>query len=481
MPKFILLLGVWKEIFTRSFGDDATWPCELRTLGENCSVDEASTAMNDPDILCCVFQDDEIHLELVKDHYNKGGYVVYFGCEGLFDISFLNKAFGVQWKYSAYTAHDHQLTPLGIQLLGDGVTVQKYTKTNMFSVPVEDRILIGKKESLEKYMTDYEGIDMSVEPLDDDVREEYENHCEEMENHASLALHVNPNHGGRIAYLGFVNGEGNIPKFVKALLTGKKTQELEGDDDTEGRSIKGFARQFEEKAGLEGGEDTKGGLLKHPNLTVLQSRALVPLFTKIRDRETSSKDFVMYSKRIMRLLAEEAIAYIGSIPCRVMTPTNAPYAGLLSIVDTNPDMVCAVSIIRAGDSLLESVRDIAPGIRVGKLWIQRNESVASKEAIHSCTKLPKNIQTMHVILCDPMLATGGSSISALDILVGEYGVDPTRIVFANVICCPEGLDAVAKKYPTIKIVTCWIDSGMNNDKFIMPGLGDYGDRFFNTV
>jgi uracil phosphoribosyltransferase len=231
------------------------------------------------------------------------------------------------------------------------------------------------------------------------------------------------------------------------------------------------------------GRGTKGGL-KHQNLIVLQSKALVPLFTKIRDRDTSSKDFVTYSKRIMRLLAEEAIAYLpgdGTTPYTVMTPTNVPYVGQLSIVDTNPDMVCAVSIVRAGDSLLESVRDIAPGIRVGKLWIQRDESVASKEAVHSCTKLPKNIHKMDVILCDPMLATGGSSITALDILVVEYGVDPTRIVFANVICCPEGLEALAKKYPTIKIVTCWIDSGMNNEKFIMPGLGDYGDRFFNTV
>ena len=155
-----------------------------------------------------------------------------------------------------------------------------------------------------------------------------------------------------------------------------------------------------------------------------------------------------------------------------MTPTNVPYVGQLSIVDTNPDMVCAVSIVRAGDSLLESVRDIAPGVRVGKLWIQRNESSAVKEAVHSCTKLPKNIQDMDVILCDPMLATGGSSITALEILVDEYGVDPTRIVFANVICCPEGLEALAKKYPTIKIVTCWVDPEMNNEKFIMPGLGE---------
>lgn len=190
-------------MFKICFGDDATWPCEFRTLGENCSAEEASIALNDPDIVCCVFQDEEIHWELIKGHCNKGGYVVYFGIEGLFDIEFLNEGFGVKWQYSAYTRHEHELTPLGIQLLGDGV------KTNMFSVPVEDRILIGKRGTLEEYLTEYAGIEISdgVDNLDDDEREQYEeardigypNHCEEMENHASLALHVNPNHGGRIA------------------------------------------------------------------------------------------------------------------------------------------------------------------------------------------------------------------------------------------------------------------------------------------
>ena len=219
----------------------------------------------------------------------------------------------------------------------------------------------------------------------------------------------------------------------------------------------------------------------HPNLITLNSRALVSLFTKIRDRDTTSKDFVNYSKRIMRLLAEEAIAVLPTIPYTVTTPTNVICDGQVSVADTNPDMVCAVSIIRAGDSLLESVREIIPGIRVGKLWIQRNESSSAKEAVHSCTKLPKSIDKMNVILCDPMLATGGSSCAALSILVEEYGVDPGKIIFANVICCPEGLVAVAKKFPLVKIVSCWVDPEMNGEKFIMPGLGDYGDRFFNTV
>eukprot|EP00579_Thalassiosira_antarctica_P000974 CAMPEP_0201867738 /NCGR_PEP_ID=MMETSP0902-20130614/1877_1 /ASSEMBLY_ACC=CAM_ASM_000551 /TAXON_ID=420261 /ORGANISM="Thalassiosira antarctica, Strain CCMP982" /LENGTH=188 /DNA_ID=CAMNT_0048392957 /DNA_START=53 /DNA_END=619 /DNA_ORIENTATION=+ len=178
----------------------------------------------------------------------------------------------------------------------------------------------------------------------------------------------------------------------------------------------------------------------HLNLTILKSRVFASLFTKIRDKNTTSTEFICYSKRLMRILAEDAVAHLPTTPHTVTTPTNAPYHGQLSIVDTDPDMVCAVSIVRAGDSLLESVRDIAPGLRVGKLWIQRNEISSTKEAVHSCscTKLPKGIGEMDVILCDPMLATGGSSCTELRILV-DHGVDPKKIVLANVICRPEGL------------------------------------------
>lgn len=205
-------------------------------------------------------------------------------------------------------------------------------------------------------------------------------------------------------------------------------------------------------------------------------------FCVIPDREITSEDFVRYSKRLMRLLAEETLAHLPSTPQTITTPTNTVYDGELSVAETHPDNVCVVSVVRAGDSLLESFRDIAPGLRVGKLWIQRNEDSPGKEAIHSCTKLPKNMKDMtSVILCDPMLATGGSSTTALRILVDEYGVDPNRIVFANVVCCPEGLQLLAKEFPGVDIITCSVDKKLNENKYIVPGLGDYGDRFFNTV
>ena len=191
---------------------------------------------------CCVFRDE--HWGSAKRHYEAGGFVAYFGIEGMFNApAKLSKIFDVRWTYSAYTAHEHRLTPVGIQCLGDGVTGQGCTKANMISAPKEDRIIIGKAMTLEEYLYDLTGLDAStvdVDQLDDDDREEYAaardvhhpRHCEEMENRASLAMHEHPGHGGRIAYLGYVNGNGNIPIFVRALLTGEKNRTSSLEDLT---------------------------------------------------------------------------------------------------------------------------------------------------------------------------------------------------------------------------------------------------------
>lgn len=143
--------------------------------------------------------------------------------------------------------------------------------------------------------------------------------------------------------------------------------------------------------------------------------------------------------------------------------------------------MCAVSIIRSGDALVESVRECLPGITVGKILIQRNEESKDKEANYFYSKVPPNINKMDVILCDPMLATGGSAKAAIEVLVKDYGVATSRILFANMISCPEGLKALEDSYPQVKIVTACVDDCLNDNKYIVPGLGDYGDRFFNTI
>ena len=116
-----------------------------------------------------------------------------------------------------------------------------------------------------------------------------------------------------------------------------------------------------------------------------------------------------------------------------------------------------------------------PAVKVGKILIQRDESHPDKIAKLFYSKLPPTAgtpETPYVLLCDPMLATGGSALKAIEVLVGDkYKVAPENIIFANMICAPEGLKKMAETYPQIKIVTAAIDDCLNEHKFIVPGLG----------
>jgi uracil phosphoribosyltransferase len=221
---------------------------------------------------------------------------------------------------------------------------------------------------------------------------------------------------------------------------------------------------------------TIGKINANNNLILSPSKAYPTLFTKMRDVNTSSADFVKYSKRAMRLLAEDAIAEFPSPSLQINTPCG-PFSGTQMM---DPTQICAVSIIRSGDALLETVRECIPECSVGKILIQRDESHPDKPAKLYYSKMPPSIANQYVLLCDPMLATGGSAHIALDVLVVQYKVKPQRIIFANMICAPEGVDAIHKVYPKVKIVTACVDETLNAHKFIVPGLGDYGDRYFNT-
>ena len=178
----------------------------------------------------------------------------------------------------------------------------------------------------------------------------------------------------------------------------------------------------------------------------------------------------------MRILAEDALAEFPSDTLTITTPCGS-FEGIQSL---DPTRICAVSIVRSGDCLLEAARDVEPGLRVGKILIQRDESHPDKIPKLFYSKLPPGIENMYVLLCDPMLATGGSAITALKVLCEDNRVSPNRIIFANMICAPEGLEKMAEVFPEVTIVTACVDECLNEDKFIVPGLGDYGDRFFNT-
>lgn len=214
----------------------------------------------------------------------------------------------------------------------------------------------------------------------------------------------------------------------------------------------------------------------HPNLVVVDSRAVRALFTVIRDAATSHVDFVAHADRLMRLLAEEGLAELpGSRPKTVTTPCGA-FAG----VELAPARsVAAVSIVRAGDTLLEAVRRVAPAVSVGKILIQRDESTIEKVPRLMYVKLPGDIATRTVLLVDPMLATGQSAAAAIEVLL-RRGVPEEKIVFLNVVASPEGLRLLGERHPRVKVVTGAIDEGLNSHKYIVPGLGDFGDRYHGT-
>ncbi|KAF1788512.1 Phosphoribosyltransferase-like [Phytophthora cactorum] len=232
---------------------------------------------------------------------------------------------------------------------------------------------------------------------------------------------------------------------------------------------------------------------KYPNLSVLQYRALAPLQIKLRDEKTTPTEFKFFADRLMRILAEEGLAVCANKTETVVTPTGDSFTGLVPA-----EKVCAVSIIRAGDSLLQSIIECDPTVSVGKILIQRDEKSEDKHAVMYYSKLPPKVEKLdNVLLVDPMLATGGSVNMAIKTLI-DAGVEQKKITFLNVISCPEGLATLFNAFPgnyllciffRLDVAEAWILEGrdcrsghwLEASKYILPGLGDYGDRYYNTV
>lgn len=203
-------------------------------------------------------------------------------------------------------------------------------------------------------------------------------------------------------------------------------------------------------------------------ITLKQTAQLEALYTIIRDKNTSRGDFIFYSDRIIRLLVEEGLNHLPIVPKTVMTPTGVEYAGV-----GFEGRICGVSILRAGEAMEAGLREVCRSVRIGKILIQRDERTAMPKLFFS--KLPEDIASRYVLLLDPMLATGNSAMKAVEVLK-EAGVKEDRIIFINLISSPEGLRSFCAKFPLCRVITGWVDRGLNEKKYIIPGLGDFGDR-----
>jgi len=202
--------------------------------------------------------------------------------------------------------------------------------------------------------------------------------------------------------------------------------------------------------------------------TLPQTAQLEALYTIIRDKETSRGDFLFYSDRIIRLLVEEGLNHLPVVSRVIETPTGATYKGV-----GFEGKICGVSILRAGEAMEAGLREVCRSVRIGKILIQRDEETTQPKLFYS--KFPSDIASRYVLLLDPMLATGGSAIKAVEVLI-EHGVPAERIIFINLVAAPEGISNFCTRFPTTKIITGWIDQGLNEKAYIIPGLGDFGER-----
>jgi uracil phosphoribosyltransferase len=189
----------------------------------------------------------------------------------------------------------------------------------------------------------------------------------------------------------------------------------------------------------------------------------------LRDAATPPDSFRRLAVRISLLLAAEATRDLPSVSGRVTTPLGPAEARRVS------GNVVVVPVLRAGLGMLDAVLELIPGARVGHIGLQRDEATAIASQYYS--RLPGDLTGSFVLMIDPMLATGGSAVAALDLLRAAGATAPRMIC---IVAAPEGIALVEQHHPDVEIYTPAVDRGLNEHKFILPGLGDFGDRLYGT-
>jgi uracil phosphoribosyltransferase len=191
---------------------------------------------------------------------------------------------------------------------------------------------------------------------------------------------------------------------------------------------------------------------------------------ELRDARTAPPAFRRAANRISVLLAAEALRTLPSEPVTVTTPLG-PADGRIVLTD-----VVVVPVLRAGLGMLDAVLELLPGARVGHIGLQRDEATAIASRYYS--KLPPDLSASHVLMIDPMLATGGSAVAAID-LIKAAGAKAISMIC--IVSAPEGVALLEKQHPDVDVYAPVVDQALNAHKFIVPGLGDFGDRLYGTT
>ncbi|XP_010874135.1 uridine-cytidine kinase-like 1 isoform X2 [Esox lucius] len=209
-------------------------------------------------------------------------------------------------------------------------------------------------------------------------------------------------------------------------------------------------------------------------LSVLESTPQVRgMHTIIRNKETSRDEFIFYSKRLMRLLIERALSYLPSQSHVVQTPQGEDYEGRTF----HGKRITGVSILRAGETMEPALRAVCKDVRIGKILIQTNQDTGEPELHY--LRLPKDIGEDHVILMDCTVSTGAAAMMAVRVLL-DHDVQEEKILLVSLLMAEMGVHSVAYAFPQVKIITTAVDKKVNDLFHIIPGIGNFGDRYFGT-
>ncbi|XP_030641055.1 uridine-cytidine kinase-like 1a [Chanos chanos] len=209
-------------------------------------------------------------------------------------------------------------------------------------------------------------------------------------------------------------------------------------------------------------------------LSVLESTPQVRgLHTIIRNKDTSRDEFIFYSKRLMRLLIEHALSFLPSQKCTVQTPQGHEYEGQRY----HGKGMTGVSILRAGETMEPALRAVCKDVRIGKILIQTNLDSGEPELHY--LRLPKDISEDHVILMDSTVSTGAAAMMAVRVLL-DHDVQEDKILLVSLLMAELGVHSVAYAFPKVKIITTAVDKSVDDFLQVVPGIGDFGDRYFGT-
>jgi uracil phosphoribosyltransferase len=207
--------------------------------------------------------------------------------------------------------------------------------------------------------------------------------------------------------------------------------------------------------------------MKH--VTVVEHPLIAHSLTILRDKNTRTEEFRRHADVVSKILIIEATKSLKLSDRDIITPLS-PMTGKELIDD-----IVVVPVLRSGLAMLTSLRDLLPAVSVGFIGLERDEKTAIAREYYE--KIPRIFSSHIVFVIDPMLATGGSMDDTVS-AVKEKGAK--RIVAVSIVSAPEGLTRVTEHHPDVPVITAAIDEKLNDKAYIVPGLGDFGDRYFGT-